>query len=758
MTLLLTIKTAVWRPSLSLAVILAALAPSPAQAETVQHPQTFVFVIDATNSMTSKVKGAVKLEMAKGAFTKSISASPRQANAAFLSFGDQPSRACEDVVDLVPLTPVEKSAAPIRNGFAKLEPKTSGKTPLLAAAAHAAQIIEGQGRGATGGVIIITDGGDDCSPAACQSAETFHAQHPDVTIHVISLRPDRIIGAQLQCITGATGGLFSEAQTEAQAAQAVMAAIRHVPAAPPTPELTAKAPVEKAPAAKAPMSTAATPPQTAATTQSTVPSEPTPAQQPSAAAPANPLLSSPQATAAPAELIPAQPTASTRSGPAPNVILHAVLAQGSAPLTQGVGWRIFTEKPASGKRSGREKVLWSGAGAEARTRLAPGSYYAEAVFGLIKSGAEITVPPSGEFDAVVPLNAGVINVRATGRKGGASLDRVFYRLFSEAANGATDPSGEIGRSSQAQAVFFVPAGRYRIAAEHGSAKAETPVTVTPGASLAVEVPMNAGELKLEAAVGAPASPPATNSAPQISSPETSSGSSAAPQFFYQIYAENPATPNIRSEIARSSAAAPSFDLPEGSYHVAVRYDLASAEKDVKITAGEQTRETLALNVGELSLSSRLAGQTNAANSVTHVIYRLPASSGGEPAEIARSPSTDRVFHLSSGLYRVVSQHGGLNARETADIAIKPGETQKVEFEHHAGEVRLVLSGRIGRRRSVAWTITDASGQTVAQSEDREPKLTLKSGSYKAEARMGSRTFAASFELGDNEKKTVSAAQ
>jgi hypothetical protein len=124
-------------------------------------------------------------------------------------------------------------------------------------------------------------------------------------------------------------------------------------------------------------------------------------------------------------------------------------------------------------------------------------------------------------------------------------------------------------------------------------------------------------------------------------------------------------------------------------------------------------------------------------------------------EIARSPNTGRVFHLSGGLYRVVSQYGGANVRETADITIKPGETQKLEFELHAAKVRLTLSKRSGRR-PVAWTITDASGQKVAQSENVAPELTLKSGSYTAEARSGSKTFTASFELGDNEKKVVSA--
>ena len=114
----------------------------------------------------------------------------------------------------------------------------------------------------------------------------------------------------------------------------------------------------------------------------------------------------------------------------------------------------------------------------------------------------------------------------------------------------------------------------------------------------------------------------------------------------------------------------------------------------------------------------------------------PGPLGGEPTEIARSPNTDRVFHLSSGLYRVVSQYGGHNVRETADVTIKPGETQKLEFELHAGEVRLTLERKAAARRAVAWTITDASGQEVARSEEREPALTLKSGSYKAEARVG----------------------
>jgi hypothetical protein len=702
----------------------AALAavPSNVWAATDEIPPAFVLAIDATNSMNSKIKGVVKLDMAKTAFASAMSSAPGQAAAALLSFGDHPARACKDVTVQLPLTPAKKSANSIRKAFARLEPKISGKTPILAAAEQAARMIEAQGPGASGAMIVVTDGGDDCSPTACEAAGTFHTLHPNLPIHIVSLRPDRLTSAQLQCIAAETGGQFSEARTRRQSGQAVTAALQR----PPEPLVAAPAPAAPSAASEA--------------ASQSRPSEPQP--------------SNPQPTAAAIQLAPTNALQSDNSGPAPNVTLRASLAEGSAPLTQGVGWRIFPD--ASSRNKGRTKIrrnagkagkkpLWTGAGAEARIRLAPGAYYAEIAFGLVKTSYRITVPASGEVDEVAPLNAGVIHVRAVGRAGGAPLKRVFYRLFEDSPQADSGSPAEIGRSSHAQAVFYVPAGRYRVTAEYGLAAAATPVSVKPGASVSLDIPMNAGTLKL-----------ATKIRPDAPSPGAGAAAPSRRRFFYQVFTANAATPGARQEIARSSLDAPSFDLPQGAYRVAVRYDLAAAEKDVTVSAGEETRAVIGLSPGGLVLSSKIpGGPASEARSISHVIYRLPDAPGGEMKEIARTPNIPRAYQLNSGAYRVVSQYGPYNVRKSADVTIRPGETQKLEFELHPAQVSLSLKKSRGKRK-IEWSVADASGREVARSEKAKPNLILKPGAYRAEARAGARTYSATFELSEDEKKAVTA--
>lgn len=730
-------------------LVLLCLAPAfsaPAGSPEERRPPAFVFVIDATNSMKGRIKGVFKLDMTRSALTKSLSAAPAGAGAALLSFGDQPSRACDDIAIASPLAPASKSALAFRNAFARLEPKTSGRTPILAAASRGARIIEDQGRGAQGAVIIMTDGGDDCAPRTCKAAEAFHASHPNIVLHIVNLRPDRVITAQLQCVATATGGRFTEAQTERQITEALTAALRHVPAAPPSPP-PAPSPAAPAtdPAAGGPA--AGSPP--AAPQAQTAPE---PAARPLAAdTPSPEHPPAPQASLTPP----------AKADPPFNLTLRATLVDGAPPLTQGVGWRVFAGKPsADADARGSGQALWSGAGAEVRVRLAPGSYYAEASFGLIKTGADITVPASGQAEAVVPLNAGAITVRAVGRPGGAPLERVFYRLYSASGEGGGAPGREVGRSSLPQAVFHVPAGQYRLTAEHGLARAERPVTVTPGAALALDIPMNAGALKLSARVTTAfdAAAPAADqpgAADGGSLAATGAASPSPPTFFYRIYARDGTGTGPKREIARSAAAEPSFGLPQGAYHVSVQYGLAASEKDVNVVAGEQTNAAFALEVGRLILSSTIAGKTGAASGVIHAIQRLPATAGGEAVEIARAPNAGRPFFLDPGAYRIVSQYGRHNARETADITVGAGETRSLAFILHLGEASLALPrGTAGR--GVAWTVWTAAGEEVLHTQDRAPRFALKSGAYRAEARSGGKTYAVSFELGDNEKKAVAA--
>ncbi len=424
---------------------------------------------------------------------------------------------------------------------------------------------------------------------------------------------------------------------------------------------------------------------------------------------------------------PPPPDSSGRRGY--NVSLRAALAPNAPALSEGLSWRVLK----IGSPQDEKELVWSGGGAEPQISLKPGRYYAEATYGLAKNGEDFEVAPNKSVSKLVSLNAGTLLIHAAPVAGGAPLSDVFFTLRK------VDPKAgapvEIGRSSLPEAVFHIPAGAYTLTAKHGFATIEMPVNAVAGEENQVEVVMNTGILTLSA--HAKAGSPAL---------------SGATFFVFQ----NGEAGNPR-EIVRSKLDEPTFSLPAGQYRVAAVLGLARVEDDITVRAGGRESHDLILNTGGVRLASMLAG--NGRRIEDHLLYRvynLSPDKGAANQELLTSTLAAPILFLPAGPYRIESQYGWHNARQTKDIEVKPGEVQDVGFEQKASDVRLRLVDRPGGEPvdRVKWTLKYSGGGTVLISQDAEPTLILQAGSYQAMAQHDAKTYTQIFEAASNQEQTV----
>lgn len=422
--------------------------------------------------------------------------------------------------------------------------------------------------------------------------------------------------------------------------------------------------------------------------------------------------------------LPAQPP------PAPNVKLKAALAASGPALSEGVGWRVTAERP----EPAAEKIaVWSGGGGEASFHLTPGRYFVEATFGLASHVQEIQIAPDAPLESTVVLNAGTILARAVASPGGQPLDNMFYVL--RRADAAGLALAEVGRSSQPRATFHVAAGAYRLAMQHGLARAEIPVTVAAGEQAQAEGVMNSGHLKLSATA--------------------SEGGPVLEDAVFFIYADNEGLPP--REVARSELARPEFDLAAGQYRIAAQWGAARVEQPLTVKAGASLSETIVLDAGTVKLTAVLAGSDKPIDrQLIYKVYAMSGEQGTTTQAAATSARPTPVLYLKSGKYRIESQYGWHNARQTREVDVNAGQTTDLLFEHKACEVKLTLAiaPNTPAPGRVKWTVKYANGGTVLISQDDAPLLVLQAGSYQAVAQYGNKTYSRAFEANPNEVNVI----
>ncbi|WP_431557219.1 vWA domain-containing protein [Methyloceanibacter sp.] len=215
-----------WRFShavLAVAVCVASGAGMARATEGERSPCTedAMLVFDASGSMSGNGWGygsenptaVSRIDKVRQALAKILPRVTRMRRVGLITYGPGPYQQCNVQLDL---RPVAGAAERILEAVNALTP--AGKTPLSAAVAQAANVLDYRAR--PGVIVVLTDGEETCGGAPCNLGKELRQNALRLTVHVIGLRVRGItwMGEQAvvetRCLAEETGGLYSTVETE----------------------------------------------------------------------------------------------------------------------------------------------------------------------------------------------------------------------------------------------------------------------------------------------------------------------------------------------------------------------------------------------------------------------------------------------------------------------------------------------------------------------------------------------------------------
>ena len=174
------------------------------------------FIVDFSNSMTEKIHGERKIDMAISTLEKILKQIPRDIYVGFRSYGHRAGityfDSCKASKQIAPV--LQNNTHVIQASMYQLSPH--GATPITFSLKRA---VERDFAGYIGPkrIILLTDGGENCDESPCDFALKLIKERSDFRIDVIALDLyDKEAINQLKCTALATNGKFYSANTAAE--------------------------------------------------------------------------------------------------------------------------------------------------------------------------------------------------------------------------------------------------------------------------------------------------------------------------------------------------------------------------------------------------------------------------------------------------------------------------------------------------------------------------------------------------------------
>jgi Ca-activated chloride channel family protein len=218
---------------------------------------------------------------------------------------------------------------------------------------------------------------------------------------------------------------------------------------------------------------------------------------------------------------------------------------------------------------------------------------------------------------------------------------------------------------------------------------------------------------------------------------------------FSVLEDDPDSPGGRRETRRSRASDPKFTLPPGTYYINVSAGFAETRELVALSAGGAIDKKIVLPAASVKLSTSIGGAQPSTDSapVLH-IERLD----GAPREIARVTSGTYAGLLGAGRYRlsaILDRHG---AAASTEITVEAGKPLAHVLNIEAGEV--ALKSAAGLAGDAFWEVRDGAGKALWHATAAQPKVLLAPGSYSVRLESRDREMEASFSVTAGESKTI----
>lgn len=253
------------------------------------------------------------------------------------------------------------------------------------------------------------------------------------------------------------------------------------------------------------------------------------------------------------------------------------------------------------------------------------------------------------------------------------------------------------------------------------------------------------------AVPAPTSVPAIDNVPKPTSKLTLNavfGTGEKPvrtSLVWRVFEERIAGA-VPSLLAKSNAASPTFNLPQGAYVVHVAYGFASASKRIVVGPGP-TMERIAIKGGALRLAGAIGDVPIPRDKLSFSIL-LPVANDTEGRLIVANIKPGEVVRLPEGTYHVVSNYGESNAIMRVDLKVEGGQLTDATVNHHAATVTLKLIAGAGGEAfaGTAFSVLTPGGDVIREAIGAFPTMTLAEGDYQLVARHAGSVYTRDFKV------------
>ncbi|MGO8954419.1 MAG: hypothetical protein ACLPWS_15050 [Rhodomicrobium sp.] len=573
-----------------------------------------ILILDATAQMSAHLGQQRKIDVMKGAVSAAAARMDPKALFAAWAFGTNPSRKCEDRGELVHTQPVETAAGALDKALSPVQPRAA-RAPVFGTL-QAALASQGEPKDAAVAAVIIAGTGDDCTGDICGEAKRLHDVYPNAKLTVLAAGMSEQAAANFTCAAKAMGGGFTAVKSAADLNRVLRQSLDIAPNAQPVKALVRPSEAPGAPAGAGKTS--------AGDSTETV-----------TAAPSAPALQN--------------PAVREQQQPDANTFLSFVLASGMPPLDAGVTWEIYKiNTTPTGQLRVAEAPSWTGGGGQAKLKLGEGRYMVRAAYGFA-SAEEFIAAGAGKVEKTISLNAGTIAAEALQAQASQPAEDAFFVLYRRKTAVALE---ELGRSSEAPAVFHVNAGEYTIAAIAGLAKLHADVKVEAGKVSAVRMALNVGVLEIKTFAV--------------------EGSSKPVPAWHRLHAA--ASGPGKAPALIISGGSLRLQLPAGSYRLETEYGNARVESAVQVAAGQTASQSVVLGAGEAKISLPAGKPARVC-----AVYEADADRSAGP--LGRAAGTSVSFILKAGDYDVECRPQGASAPgKSARIRVVPGETQQAKIE------------------------------------------------------------------------------
>jgi len=188
--------------SFSILIGLFVIAFVSSNSFALKQKANILIVLDGSGSMGKEIGGVSKIDTVKEGLEKEIKKFPVGTSVGLISFGHQEKGSCEDVENILPISPLKKGE--FSSSLEKITPQ--GKTPLflsLKKAINELTLTRGEST-----LLLIADGQDTCGGNPCELVKDMRNSRIKTVIDIIGFGVSRSEKEQLECVASAGAGTY----------------------------------------------------------------------------------------------------------------------------------------------------------------------------------------------------------------------------------------------------------------------------------------------------------------------------------------------------------------------------------------------------------------------------------------------------------------------------------------------------------------------------------------------------------------------